>query len=39
VLRPDGERVDGVRVMRMYRTAGSGLAVAAAMDHSFDPPR
>jgi alpha,alpha-trehalose phosphorylase len=36
-LRPDGERVDGVRVTRMYRTAGSGLAVAAAMDHSFDP--
>ena len=37
VLRPDGERVDGERVIRMYRTAGSGLAVAAAMDHSFDP--
>src|SRR3712207_1164122 len=36
-LQPDGERVDGVRVTRMYRTAGSGLAVAAAMDHSFDP--
>ncbi|HJU98317.1 MAG TPA: HAD-IA family hydrolase, partial [Jiangellaceae bacterium] len=36
-LRPDGERVDGARVIRMYRTAGSGLAVAAAMDHSFDP--
>ncbi|MER5476823.1 beta-phosphoglucomutase family hydrolase [Streptomyces sp. NPDC002734] len=36
-LRPDGERVDGVRVTRMYRTSGSGLAVAAAMDHSFDP--
>jgi alpha,alpha-trehalose phosphorylase len=36
-LRPDGERVDGVGVTRMYRTAGSGLAIAAAMDHSFDP--
>lgn len=36
-MRADGERVDGVRVTRMYRTAGSGLAVAAAMDHSFDP--
>ncbi|MEV5551352.1 beta-phosphoglucomutase family hydrolase [Streptomyces sp. NPDC052309] len=36
-LQPDGERVDGVCVTRMYRTAGSGLAVAAAMDHSFDP--
>ena len=36
-LQPDGERVDGVLVTRMYRTAGSGLAVAAAMDHSFDP--
>lgn len=35
--QPDGERIDGVRVTRMYRTAGSGLAVAAAMDHSFDP--
>ncbi|MBO0845189.1 MAG: beta-phosphoglucomutase family hydrolase [Nocardioides sp.] len=36
-LRPDGERVDGVRVTRMYRTAGSRLAVAAAMDHTYDP--
>src|SRR5262245_26147622 len=36
-LQPDGERVDGVRVTRMYRTAGSGQAVAAAMDHTFDP--
>jgi alpha,alpha-trehalose phosphorylase len=36
-LQDDGERVDGVRVTRMYRTAGSGLSVAAAMDHSFDP--
>ncbi|NIY62386.1 beta-phosphoglucomutase family hydrolase [Streptomyces malaysiensis] len=36
-LRPDGEQADGVRVTRVYRTANSGLAVAAAMDHSFDP--
>src|SRR5215472_9232604 len=36
-LQPDGERVEGVRVTRVYRTAGSGLGVAAAMDHSFDP--
>jgi alpha,alpha-trehalose phosphorylase len=35
-LRPDGERVDGVRITRMYRTTGSRLAVAAAMDHSYD---
>src|SRR5262249_22099865 len=37
VLQPDGERVEGVRVTRVYRTAGSRLAVAAAMDHTFDP--
>lgn len=36
-LKLEGERVDGLRVIRMYRTAGSGLAVAAAMEHSFDP--
>src|SRR5262245_41839957 len=36
-LQPDGQRADGVRVPRMSRTAGSGLAVAAAMDHSVDP--
>src|SRR5262249_51012928 len=33
VLRPDVERVDGVRVIRTYRTGRSGLAVAAGGDH------
>jgi alpha,alpha-trehalose phosphorylase len=36
-LRPDGEQVDDARVVRIYRTANSGLAVAAGMDHQFDP--
>ncbi len=36
-LRHDGEWVDGTRVMRMCRTAGSAMAVAAAMDHTCDP--
>ena len=36
VLSPDVERVDGTRVIRTYRTAGSGLAVAAGIDHDFD---
>jgi hypothetical protein len=35
-LRPDVERVEDVRVIRTYRTARSGLAVAAGMDHEFD---
>jgi alpha,alpha-trehalose phosphorylase len=33
VLRPDIERSDTVRVIRTYRTARSGLVVAAGMDH------
>ncbi|MEU4690506.1 beta-phosphoglucomutase family hydrolase [Actinoplanes sp. NPDC023714] len=36
-LRPDGELTEGARVIRTYRTANSGLAVAAGMDHEFDP--
>jgi alpha,alpha-trehalose phosphorylase len=36
VLKPDIERVEDVSVMRSYRTTGSGLAVAAGMDHDFD---
>ncbi|MEU4219529.1 HAD family hydrolase [Actinoplanes sp. NPDC026623] len=36
-LRPDGDREDGVRVIRAYRTARSALRVAAGMDHEFDP--
>jgi alpha,alpha-trehalose phosphorylase len=36
VLRPDVERVEGVRVIRTYRTARTGLAVAAGVDHDFD---
>ena len=35
-LLPDVERVDGVRVTRTYRARGSGLAVAAGMDHELD---
>ncbi|MBO3742651.1 glycosyl hydrolase family 65 protein [Actinoplanes flavus] len=35
-LMPDGDRTDGVRVIRGYRTARSGLRVAAGMDHQFD---
>lgn len=35
-LRPDVERVDGMRVTRVYRTRNSGLAVAAGMDHDVD---
>jgi alpha,alpha-trehalose phosphorylase len=35
-LLPDVERVDGVQVIRTYRTQSSGLAVAAGMDHAFD---
>jgi alpha,alpha-trehalose phosphorylase len=37
VLRPEGERVDGPRLIRAYRTVSSGLAVAAGVDHEFDP--
>lgn len=37
-LRADVEHVDGVRVVRTYRTHSSGLAVAAAMDHELDAP-
>ncbi|KQY46808.1 beta-phosphoglucomutase family hydrolase [Cellulomonas sp. Root137] len=37
-LRPDVEQVDGMRVVRTYRTQSSGLAVAAAMDHEVDAP-
>jgi alpha,alpha-trehalose phosphorylase len=36
VLQPDVEHVEDVRVIRTYRTAGSGLVVAAGMDHDFD---
>jgi alpha,alpha-trehalose phosphorylase len=36
VLQPGIERVEGGRVMRSYRTAQSGLVVAAGMDHEFD---
>ena len=36
-LRADGEHLEGVRIVRSYRTARSGLAVAAGMDHEFDP--
>jgi alpha,alpha-trehalose phosphorylase len=36
VLTPEVERVDGTRVLRTYRTSGSGLAVAAGIDHDFD---
>jgi alpha,alpha-trehalose phosphorylase len=36
VLRPDIEHAEGVRVIRTYRTARSGLAVAAGMDHDLD---
>jgi alpha,alpha-trehalose phosphorylase len=36
VLTHEVERVDGARVIRAYRTARSGLAVAAGMDHEFD---
>jgi alpha,alpha-trehalose phosphorylase len=35
-LRPDGDRAEGVRVIRAYRTTRSALRVAAAMDHEFD---
>jgi alpha,alpha-trehalose phosphorylase len=35
-LRPDVERVEDVRVIRTYRTARSGLVVAAGMDHEYD---
>jgi alpha,alpha-trehalose phosphorylase len=35
-LRPDIEHAEGVRVIRTYRTARSGLAVAAGMDHDLD---
>ena len=35
-LLPDMERVDGVHVIRTFRTQGSGLAVAAGMDHEVD---
>ena len=38
VLRLDGEQVDGTRVVRAYRTATSGLAVAAGMEHTVDEP-
>ncbi|WP_204293434.1 HAD family hydrolase [Actinoplanes campanulatus] len=35
-LVPDGDRTDGARVIRTYRTARSALRVAAGMDHEFD---
>jgi alpha,alpha-trehalose phosphorylase len=35
-LEPGLERVEGVRVIRTYRTARSGLVVAVGMDHEFD---
>jgi alpha,alpha-trehalose phosphorylase len=36
VLEPGVETVEGARLIRSYRTVGSGLAVAAGMDHDFD---
>ncbi|MFD0857072.1 glycoside hydrolase family 65 protein, partial [Actinomadura adrarensis] len=36
VLEPGEERVEGIRVIRTYRTVRSGLAVAVGMDHDFD---
>ena len=36
VLEPGPEGAEGARVIRSYRTARSGLAVAAGMDHEFD---
>lgn len=35
-LRPGPDRTDGLRVVRAYSTARSGLTVAAAMDHEVD---
>jgi alpha,alpha-trehalose phosphorylase len=35
-LEPGLEAAEGARVIRSYRTARSGLAVAAGMDHDFD---
>jgi alpha,alpha-trehalose phosphorylase len=35
VLSSTGDDVDGVRVVRSFRTADSGLTVAAGMDHEF----
>lgn len=35
-LYADHEQVDGARVIRTYRTTGSGLAVAAGMEHELD---
>jgi alpha,alpha-trehalose phosphorylase len=32
-LEPAGERIDGAQLIRAYRTARSGLAVAAGVDH------
>ncbi len=37
VLRPLGDDVDGVRVVRSFRAKNSGLTVAAGMDHEFGP--
>jgi alpha,alpha-trehalose phosphorylase len=36
VLEPGVEGVEGVRVIRSYQAARSGLTVAAGMDHDFD---
>jgi alpha,alpha-trehalose phosphorylase len=36
VLTCEGDRVDGARVVRAYRTVRSGLTVAAGMDHEVD---
>ena len=36
VLQPDVERIEGVRLIRSYRTTRSGLAVAAGIDHDVD---
>jgi alpha,alpha-trehalose phosphorylase len=36
VLSPEGERLEGTRAVRGYRTRRSGLAVAAGMDHDVD---
>ena len=35
-LLPDVERVDGMQVIRTYRTRSSGLAVATGMGHEID---
>ena len=38
VLQPDKDDVHDLRVVRTYRAPGSGLTVAAGMDHDLDVP-